>query len=115
MRTIGPLWLALAAALCLGTGCGYHLQGRGSFLPVQIRSIGVPPFQSAVARREVGEKLTAAVTKEFLSRGGYKIEPSREGVDAVLDGTITGFTQTPIAFDADGRANPALLTITAGG
>lgn len=106
--------VALIVPAGFAPGCGYHLQGRGSFLPLRIKSIGIPAFQSAIAKREVVEKITDAVTKEFLSRGGYKIQPSRDGVDAVLDGTIIGFAQTPIAFDADGRANRALLTITAG-
>jgi outer membrane lipopolysaccharide assembly protein LptE/RlpB len=108
---------ALALGVSLGlvlSGCGYNLAGRGSFLPDRIRTIGIPPFDSAVPRPGVVQKLTDAVTSEFIARGGYRIVPQTAGADAVLSGAIVGLVQTPVAFDDQGRVTRALLTVTAG-
>ena len=75
--------------------------------------IGVPPFESQVPRSEVVELLTQEVTREFITRGGFEIKPGRTGVDAVVDGNVTGLTETPTAFDSEGRAIRSILTITA--
>jgi outer membrane lipopolysaccharide assembly protein LptE/RlpB len=111
-RVLRPRF-ALVLALVL-SGCGYNLAGRGAFLPEHIKVLGIPPFDSAVPRATVSEKLTDAVTREFVSRGRYKVVPGTSGADALLTGNVTGFITTPIAFDADGRATRAVLTVTAG-
>jgi outer membrane lipopolysaccharide assembly protein LptE/RlpB len=107
------LFLLSSAALFLAA-CGYNLAGRGTFLPERIKVLGIPPFDSAIPRATVSEKLTAAVTREFVSRGRYKVVPGTGGADAVLTGNVTGFLTTPIAFDDQGRATRAVLTVTAG-
>ena len=55
----------------------------------------------------------AVVTREFIERGGYRIIPVSTGADAILSGSITGLTETPVSFDQEGRATRSLLTITA--
>lgn len=110
-------WCSLVLVGVVGViapaGCGYNLAGRGSFLPSHIRTIGVPPFDSIVPRAIVVEEITSAVTREFISRGGYKIVPAEVGADAVLKGSIIGFNETPIAFDSDGRATRSVLSVSA--
>jgi hypothetical protein len=108
--TLAP---ALALAPALLPGCGYTLAGRGSFLPAAIKTIGIPPFDSLVPRGGLAERFTAAVTREFVGRGGYRITTGREGADALLSGTITGYITTPITFDVDGRATRMSITVTA--
>ena len=108
-------WTRVALCCVLTVpGCGYNLAGRGSFLPERIKTLGIPPFDSTVPRREVIEKLTREVTRAFISRGGYKVVPGSASADALLTGTITGLILTPIAFDNSGRATRARLSITAG-
>lgn len=109
LRCRGLVVLALIATVS-AFGCGYQLAGRGSFLPSDIEVIGVPPFESQVPRSELVEAVTEHVTSEFLSRG-YRVSPSRAGADAVLEGTITGLSETPVAFDEQGRAVRSQLTI----
>ena len=50
------LRLALTAGLVAtltALGCGYRLAGHGSFLPVHIKTIGIPPFDSIVPRSDL--------------------------------------------------------------
>lgn len=104
----------LALVLAGNGGCGYHLAGKGSFLPTRIKVLGIPPFDSSVPRLQLSEDFTEAVTREFLSRGHYKVVSGAQGADALLTGNVTGFLTTPIAFDDAGRATRSLLTVTAG-
>ena len=63
-------------------------------LPDNIKTIAVPAFQFEVegARYRVESRLTEAVTKEIIRRGrGLKVQGSREGADAVVEGTIRNF------------------------
>src|SRR5688500_9816650 len=106
--------LALLLLLPSLASCGYHLAGRGSFLPATIKTLGIPPFDSAVPRQDLPTQRTDAVPREFLRRGGYAIVPRAEGADAVLIGRLSGLIVTPIAVDESGRQTRALITITAG-
>jgi len=45
-RTALVLASLLAVATLTGSGCGYTLVGRGSFLPDYIKTIGVPTFEN---------------------------------------------------------------------
>ena len=42
------LLIVIGGAL-LGSGCGYALAGRGSFLPEYIRVVGIPPIENRTA------------------------------------------------------------------
>jgi hypothetical protein len=90
--------LAIIAAMCLAAGCGYALAGRGNALPITIQSIGIPVFVNHSTMPDIDQVLTTAVRNEFQSKGKYRIEPDAPGADAVLSGTVTGVTATPVAF-----------------
>ena len=51
------LVLILAAALG-SAGCGYALAGRGSFLPTDIRVVGIPPLVNRTTYFDVETILT---------------------------------------------------------
>ena len=64
--TIGSrLFLCALGVLCVfaAPGCGYSLAGRGSFLPVYIKTIGVPTF----ANRTVVFNLETMLTQKVRS------------------------------------------------
>ena len=93
--------------------CGYSLAGRGSFLPDYIRVIGVPQFTNSTSVFDVERRVTERVRTEFIGRGKYKVEPTRDGVDAVLLGEISSITITPTAFNAQQQASRYALIVTA--
>ncbi|HZN55184.1 MAG TPA: LPS assembly lipoprotein LptE [Candidatus Polarisedimenticolaceae bacterium] len=104
MSAARPLAAAFAAALALGTGCGYKLAGTGSFLPASIRTIAVAPFENRSARPEIEVRTTEAVARELSRRGGYKVVTDKAQADAYLEGAVTDFRTTPVQFNAQGRA-----------
>jgi len=57
--------------------------------------------------------LTDKVRREFIGRGKYQVEPEARNVDAVLSGTITSITATPVSFAATQLASRYTITMTA--
>jgi hypothetical protein len=76
-------------------GCGYALSGRGSFLPSNIKTIGIPNFTNRTTIFNFETQVTQKIRSEFIGRGKYQIVPDETGVDAVLTGEIVSATITP--------------------
>jgi hypothetical protein len=113
-RLAQPPLLALGLlALGLVTGCGYSLVGRGSNLPADVRRVFVEPLENQTPRSQVEQFLTRAIADELVTRGRFTLAGSAAEADAVLSGTVVGFTTTPVTFDAGGRATEYEVAITA--
>ena len=85
-------------------------------LPKNIKKIAVPAFQFEVqgARYRVESRFTEAVSKEIIKRGrGLKVQSTRDGADAVVEGTIRNFNFSGVLLDRDGRARVYEVTIVA--
>jgi hypothetical protein len=85
-------------------------------LPKNIKKIAVPAFQFEVqgARYRVESRFTEAVSKEIIRRGrGLKVQGTRDGADAVVEGTIRNFTFSGVLLDREGRARVYEVTIVA--
>ena len=85
-----------------------------SGLPANIKKVAVPAFQFEARglRYRVESRFTEAVSKEIIRRGrGLKVQGSRDGADAVIEGTIRDFNFTGVLLDRDGRARIYEVTI----
>ena len=115
MRKASSRFLATTLALGLALahlGCGYRLGGQGNRLPPQLRVIAVPAFEDQTSWMRLEQRLTAAVMQEFIHRTRYQIVGAAPGADAVLRGTVTQATTTPVIFDpATGRASAVQVTV----
>ncbi len=100
-------------ALAASVACGYSLAGRGSFLPPHIKVIGVPTFTNLSSVTDVDRRVTDRVRSELIGRGRYKVEPSGNGVDAIIVGEITSITIVPSAWNEQRLATRSLLLLTA--
>ena len=110
MRIILNL-LLVAAMASAGSGCGYSLAGRGSFLPDSIRVIGVPQFANQTTFLEVERRFTERVRSEFIGRGRYQVLAQESGADAVLRGTITNLSIVPANFNENQQATRYIIVI----
>lgn len=100
--------VALTAA-----GCGYSLAGRGTFLPANIHTIGVPTFTNHTTVFNLETLLTQKVRGELIGRGKYQILPQDTGVDAVLVGDVATVLITPASFNAQQLASRYTIMIVA--
>lgn len=87
-----------------------------SGLPKNIKRIAVPAFQFEVqgARYRVESRFTEAVSREIIKRGrGLKVQGTRDGADAAIEGTIRNFNFSGVLLDRQGRARVYEVTIVA--
>jgi hypothetical protein len=85
-------------------------------LPERIKTIAVPPFgfEAKGLHYRVESRFTEAVIKEIIKHGGgLKVQGSKAGADAVVEGTIRDFGFSGVLLDKDGRARVFEVTITA--
>ena len=107
--------ISLAAVVFLVSGfteCYKPVTNSG--LPKNIKIVAVPAFQFEAKglRYRVETRFTEAVTREIIRRGsGLKVQGSREGADAVLEGTIRDFSFAGVLLDSSGRARVYEVTI----
>ena len=107
------LGIVLAFVASGFTDCYKPVTSSG--LSKNIRTLAVPAFQfeSRGLRYRVESRFTNAVSKEIIRRGnGLKVRGSREGADAVVEGTIRDFTFSGVLLDREGRARVYEVTIT---
>ena len=93
-RTLGALVVLAATVLSL-PGCGYALAGRGNTLPPHIKIIGVPGLANQSTTPGIDEHVNRAIREEMSGRGGIRVQPDENGVDAVLTGAILAVTLEP--------------------
>ncbi len=111
MRRVIPV-LVLMLAVLAQSGCGYSLAGRGSFLPAYVKRIGIPLFKNGTTVFNLDQMVTDKVRSEFIGRGKWTIVPDQSGVDALVSGTITSVTLTPVAFNTGQQATRYALAMT---
>ena len=100
--------------LLISPSCGYHVAGRGDRLPPDIKTIAVPIFASSTTKFRIEQKVSAAITREFIERTKYRITPNPAAADAVLKGEIMDVRAGVVAFDLrTGRATTLQVQVTA--
>jgi hypothetical protein len=94
------------------SGCGYALAGRGSFLPTDIRIVGIPPLVNRTTFFDVEQILTEKIRNEFIGRGKYRVVPETEGADAVLNAEIVSITLSPVGLTSTQLASRYQFVLT---
>ena len=99
--------LGLVAALLL-SGCGYTVHGT---LPSHINTVAVPIFKNHTREPAVEGFITRAVVEAFSTNGRLRVVSSSQA-DAILDGELTGYSVTSIAFDKEANVRVYRLVVT---
>jgi outer membrane lipopolysaccharide assembly protein LptE/RlpB len=103
--------LVLALALSV-SGCGYQVAGKTNLLPTEIRTIAITPFRNASVQYKLSDYLTEAVSREMISRTGYKIVADPAQADAVLTGAVANmFSSAVVADPVTGRSTGAQVVV----
>ena len=92
-------WIKLSVVLLLVSiwisGCGYT---PSPILPQHIKNITISHFANKTIHYGIEEKLTNAVTNEFLRDGRLDIAKEQQA-DAVLSGEISQYILEPVSYD----------------
>jgi hypothetical protein len=111
MRPVGlpPLTLCL---MLFSISCGYHVAGRGDLLPPDIKTIAIPAFINQTHTYQIEQRMTAAVTREFIERTHFRVTPNPQGADAVLTGIVKNVSSGVITYDPHtGRATSLQIQV----
>jgi outer membrane lipopolysaccharide assembly protein LptE/RlpB len=106
---------ALAAcSILLAVACGYRVAGTTTRLPPDIKTIAIPEFTNKSTRFRIEQKVSAALTREFIQRTDFQVTPNPAGADAELKGTISSVRSGVLTFDPNtGRATTFQIQVTA--
>ncbi|MEZ5426170.1 MAG: LptE family protein [Pyrinomonadaceae bacterium] len=116
LKYLGRAGFILGVLFLVSGFRGCYKPVTNSGLPKNIKTVAVPAFQFEVAgaRYRVATRFTEAVSREIIRRGrGLKVQGSREGADAVVEGTIRDFNFSGVLLDREGRARVYEVTIVA--
>jgi outer membrane lipopolysaccharide assembly protein LptE/RlpB len=105
----GPRAVAVAVALlAVVGGCGYSWRGN---LPPHLKTVGVPVFTNRTQWPNIESALTAAVANAFAADGRLKVvDPAH--ADAILEGEITNYQVTVLAYDSNANPQQYRLFVT---
>ena len=108
MRHFG---LALIAAALLGlSGCGYHMLGAATHLPLDVSTLSVPEFATQTETYRSETVMTQAVIREFATRTRLRVTPNGAAdSDAVLHGTILKETAAPLTYNTSTQQSSSFL------
>ena len=97
----GHFLFSLIFLLLAGIGCGYRLAGEGGGPPSEIRSIAVPTFNNETYEAGIETIVTNALLRELIKDRRLKVVGQDEA-DAIMEGTVTSFTTSSVAYDPTG-------------
>ena len=80
--------LIIAILIIALTSCGYHLQGSGSILPPDIKTVAIPLVENDTTELDLSERMTEALRSSFERYGALKVVEDL-GADAVLKVRVT--------------------------
>jgi hypothetical protein len=86
-------------AMLWSLSCGYRVSGKADLLPNRIKTIAIPAFANATTRYKLSDRITHAVTREFIGRTRYRIVADPNEADAVLTGAVVNYAVYPTVFD----------------
>ena len=114
MRNLLRLSALLTAVLLLSGFAECYKPVTKNQLPSRIKTVAVPAFQNNALRYKIESRFSDAVINELVHRGrGLRVQGSREGADAVIEGIIKSFIFSGVLLDDKGRARIFEVTIVA--
>lgn len=97
--TLPAKGLAAIAAFVLLSSCGYHVAGKANLLPQTLHTIAIPGFGNVTTTYKLTDQLSAAMSREILSRTKYQVVSDARSADARLTGTIVQIATFPTVYD----------------
>ncbi|MCX8118990.1 MAG: LPS assembly lipoprotein LptE [Desulfobacterota bacterium] len=91
-------------------GCGYHLVGKETHLPPEIRSLAIPLFANKTFEPGIEVPFTQGFLREFIQDRRMRVT-AREEADSILEGVIKAFQISSSSYDRSGVAQEYQVTV----
>ncbi|MFB3921203.1 MAG: LPS assembly lipoprotein LptE [Terriglobia bacterium] len=90
------------------------MAGRGERIPPDVKTIAIPIFANTTPKFRIEQRVSGAITREFIERTKFQITPNPDAADAVLKGEIKDVRAGVVAFDlSTGRATTLQVQVIA--
>jgi hypothetical protein len=99
-------YLALFASLALLGWCGCIYTFSGSTLPSHLKTVEVPLFANQSLEPNIADEITRELSREIVTGNLLKVV-ERDG-NAVINGTVTTYTNEPYTFGASATRQVAV-------
>ncbi|MDR0306982.1 MAG: LPS assembly lipoprotein LptE [Chitinispirillales bacterium] len=97
MRFFIPV-LSLLTLTFISAGCSIY-SFSGSTLPGHIKTVEIPVFGNASLEPGIDDEITAELSKEILKS---QLRPANQNADAIINGTVTRYANSPHTFGGGG-------------
>ena len=87
--------------LSVGMGCGYRIAGEEFGPSPEIQSIAIPTFVNGTYEAGIETIVTNSLLAELIRDGRIKVVGEGEA-DAIMEGTVTSFSTSSVAYDRVG-------------
>lgn len=102
------LFLSLAVGGCFRYGF------TGTSIPEGVKSVYIPFFadQSSAGVGNLSDRLNKALIERFINQTRLQLANSRGGADAILEGSITNYSNEPFSITGEERTSRNEVTIS---
>ena len=90
--------------------CGYQMVGKETHVPPGLSSIAIPTFKNKTFEPGIEIPFTQAFLNEFIQDRRVKVV-SRAEADSILEGVVTDFTTSGVAYDRSGFVLQYAITV----
>jgi len=110
------LSILLFTVLITSTSC-LRYSFTGASIPAGVNTVYIPffPDRSNSGLGDLSDRLNDALVDRFINQSKLRLASSEENADAILDGSITSYSNRPFSISGDEVAsqNQVRITITA--
>jgi len=110
------LLILLFTALVTSSSC-LRYSFTGASIPAGVNTVYIPffPDRSNSGLGDLSDRLNDALVNRFINQSKLRLASSEEDADAILDGSITSYSNKPFSISGDEVAsqNQVRITITA--
>lgn len=105
--------LTMFSLLILSSGC-LRYSFTGTSIPEGVNTIYIPffPDQSRSGLSDLSDRLNQALIERFVNQSRLQLANDETSADAVLDGSITSYSNRPFSIGGDEQANQNEVTIS---
>lgn len=103
----------LLLLVCLALSGCFRYSFTGTSIPEEVNSIYIPFFadQSSSGVSDLSDRLNQALIDRFINQTRLQLANSRSGADAVLEGSITRYTNEAYSVSGEGQTSLNQVTI----
>lgn len=100
------LFISLLTLLLIGNGC-LKYSFTGTTIPADVQTIFIPffPDRSNSGLGDLSDRLNNALIERFVNQSKLRLASSEDEADAILDGSITSYSNLPFSITGDEQAN----------